>query len=399
MARFNLKIITIAAACIFTIGCSREYLSTSSLAHEWLEIKTMLITGGDRQTISEALDGFSVSLDTFFASPAGGIYQIHRPAMTNSVNAISKTALSLGEAIRADNGTTVPAIILEIDTAVDRLQGIDNEISDTIQLRYFQLFFFFSLLLIFTVLALWMLNRRFGKAIRREHQSRIFSRETVLAQEQERSRIARELHDTIAQDLWRLSFRTDSINRTEQAEERRLICEEVIKGQQELMQRIRTICDTLVPPDFRRRGLPDALRSLCYDFSRRTGIECAITIQEDLNLEGLNVDTQLQCFRIVQECLANIEKHAEATESSVLVSNIMNSLPPPQQFLCIIVSDNGKGFTVPDSDMRLWLRAQGHFGLWNMYERAEALHGKLTMDSEAGGGVRIKLELPLEGQV
>jgi glucose-6-phosphate-specific signal transduction histidine kinase len=65
------------------------------------------------------------------------------------------------------------------------------------------------------------------------------AREAVLAREQERSRIARELHDTVAQDLWRLSFRIDSINKTEQAEERRLICEEVAGGQRELMRRIR----------------------------------------------------------------------------------------------------------------------------------------------------------------
>jgi signal transduction histidine kinase len=105
---------------------------------------------------------------------------------------------------------------------------------------------------------------------------------------------------------------------------------------------------------------------------------------------------------MVQECLANIEKHAEADEISVLVSN---SVPngagsggeiSALKFLRINVSDNGMGFTAPNSDTRLHLRATGHLGLWNMYERAEILHGILSIDSEKGGGTRITLELPLK---
>ncbi|AEF83155.1 sensor histidine kinase [Leadbettera azotonutricia ZAS-9] len=350
---------------------------------------------------SEALDSFTSALDKFSASPAGNLYLINRPAITKSVTSIGKTAERLKAAAETSDENGVRSIMLEIDTAVDQLQIIDTGLSDTIQLRYFQLFFFFSLLVLLTVLVLWLLDRRLEKAISMGQQSLIFSRETVLAQEQERSRIARELHDTIAQDLWRLSFRADSINRAEQAEERRRICEEVVKGQQELMQRIRTICDTLVPPDFRRRGLPDAIRSLCYDFSRRTGIECAVTVQEGLNLEPLNVDMQLQCFRIVQECLANIEKHAEASEASVLVSNRGEGQAetPAMGLLHICVSDNGRGFDAPDSDTQFLLRAKGHFGLWNMNARAEALRGTLTIDSETGCGVRITLDLPLETEV
>jgi signal transduction histidine kinase len=122
---------------------------------------------------------------------------------------------------------------------------------------------------------------------------------------------------------------------------------------------------------------------------------------------------QLQCFRIVQECLVNIEKHSGADEASVLVSNgtgASGEISAPS-FLHICVSDNGRGFSAlgtsaeaslhsapPDSDTRFRLRANGHFGLWNMYERAEALRGTLAVDSETGGGVRITLELPLEAQ-
>jgi signal transduction histidine kinase len=216
----------------------------------------------------------------------------------------------------------------------------------------------------------------------------------MLAQEQERSRLARELHDTVAQDLWRLTFQTDSIHKAAGEEERRLLCEEVINGQRELIKRIRTICNTLIPPDFKQRGLPGALHSLCYDFGRRTGIECQLTIQEGLRLDPLDADKQLQCFRIVQECLANIEKHAQARDPAVLVHN-GEPHPSSPLVLRICVSDNGRGFKAPDRDSLLRLRAEGRFGLWSMYERAASLHGTLTLDSEPGGGTTVTLEIPL----
>ena len=117
-------------------------------------------------------------------------------------------------------------------------------------------------------------------------------------------------------------------------------------------------------------------------------------MQEGLRLDPLDADKQLQCFRIVQECLANIEKHAGAGESSVLVRNGEPGSDPP--VLRVSVSDNGRGFVAPDGDSRLRLRAEGHFGLWSMYERAAALRGTLVLDSEGGGGgTVVTLETPM----
>ena len=334
-----------------------------------------------------------------FTSPAGALYQIHRPPITRLVKAVGENTDRLLSAARTGDRAAVFMVTLEIDAALDQLQSIDTGISDTIQLQYFQLFFFFTLLIIIIVLVLWLLNRRLEKAVRRERQSLMFSRETMLAQEQERSRLARELHDTVAQDLWRLSFQAGSIGKAAGAEERRRLCDEVVRGQQELMKRIRAICDALIPPDFQRRGLPGALRSLCYTFQERTGIECALTVQEGLRLDPLGTEAQLQCYRIVQECLANIEKHARAREAAALVCNSAPGEPgggaSGPAFLRITVSDSGRGFAAPDGDSRLRLRTSGHFGLWTMYERAASLRGTLVIDSKAGEGARITLEIPL----
>ncbi|MDR2663413.1 MAG: sensor histidine kinase [Treponema sp.] len=377
-------------------GCGGKagYPSVSSLSRRWLEIKTMLAgpkPGPGGADPAGQLDDFNAALELFFASPAGGLYQVHRPDIAEPAAFIGGNIERLKEAFRAGDTAAVSALTLEIDAALVQVQSIDTGLSDLTQMRYFELFFFFSLLIIMSILALWLLNRHLEKAVSRERQSRIFSRETVLAQEQERSRLAGELHDTVAQDLWRLTFQTDSIHRAADAEERRLLCGEVARGLQDLIRRVRTICDTLIPPDFRRRGLSDALRSLCYDFGQRTGIACALTVQENLRIDPLDADRQLQCFRVVQECLANIEKHAGAREAAVLVSNGA----PGDRILLICVSDDGRGFAAPEGDERLALRAKGHLGLWNMYERAAFLQGTLVLDSEEGEGTTVTLRIPL----
>jgi signal transduction histidine kinase len=290
----------------------------------------------------------------------------------------------------------VELIKLEIDSCLDRLQRIDESLSDTSQRHYFQLFLFFTLMVIGVVLTLRIIYSRLQRAEKRERQSLEFSRETIIAQEQERERIARELHDTVAQDLWRLLFQTDLISKSADAAERSRLCTEVYNSQNELMIRVRDICDNLIPPDFQHRRLEGALQKMCYSFEQRTKIECRITIQDNLKLGSLNIDNQLQCFRIVQECLANIEKHSQATTAPVVIRNnpvVIHNRTEAE--LLIIVSDNGKGFQPPDRDSCQKLKEQKHYGLWSIYERAAELNGTLVIDSEAGEGTTVTLRVPI----
>jgi len=371
---------------------SGSYTSVSAISGAWLAIKTELISLNDNvpaEKLEAKIADFRAVVNRFFNSPVGSLYQLHRPEEIQSLGleaALQRLENALRKSFESGNRVKVFSIVLEIDTAIYRLQRIDETLSDTSQLRYFQLFFFFSLLVIIIVLVLSTVYGRLEKAETREQQTLAFSRETVIAQEQERSRLARELHDTVAQDLWRLSFQTDNIDKA-QPHERSHLLAEVVKGQKEVMRHIRNICDNLIPPDFQRRGLAGALKNLCYNFEQHNGFECQLTIQKNLQLGGLDSDMQLQCFRIVQECLANIEKHAAASEASVLVRN------SAEGELLISVSDNGKGFSPPDRDLCRNLRAEGHFGLWSIYERAASLSGSLVVDSETGEGTVITLRV------
>jgi len=379
-----LLIFTALCAALCATACAgNTFPSAASVAGEWLAIKKAL-----NAEHADDIDGFLLTVERFIASPVGSLYQIHKHEEMQAFAAILPALEQLKIAVQSGNGDAVFTLALEIDASIELLRAIDDDLSNASLLRYFQLFFFFAILIIIIILALWMLHARLETAEKRERQSLRFSREVLIAQEQERGRIARELHDTVAQDLWRLSFQTENIDKAADPAERGRLCATVASEQKELMRRIRGICENLIPPDFQRRGLLDTLGSLCGTFQQKTGIECQLTIQKDLRLDPLDIDAQLQAFRMVQEALANIEKHAQATEAGVLVRN-------EGQSLLICVSDNGIGFTPPDRDSGRRLLAEGHFGLWSMYERAAVISAHLTIDSQKGGGTLLSVRIPL----
>jgi signal transduction histidine kinase len=391
MKHFFAVILCAAAVCVTSCAEDDIYPSIMGISQEWLELKSDVINAEYAADFESRIENFRKTLNEFTASSIGILYRIYRPEYIQTLADMDTAAGRLGSVLKRGGSRELLQTLLEIDTGIGRLQLIDKDLSDTSQLNYFLLFFFFSLFIIAAVLGLWMLHGRLEKAEVKERQSLEFSRETIIAHEQERSRIARELHDMVAQDLWRLTFQTESIDKASESDERGRLCREVIEGQKEIMQRVRSICSNLFPPDFQMRSFGDTLSGLCHNFKQRTGIDCQLVIQDKLlpeNLKGLlDLDTQLQCFRIIQECLANIEKHAGATETQVIVYSNNNGE------LVFCVEDNGKGFSPPDRDTSRELRVQGHYGLWNIYERAALISGTLTFDSEAGEGTMVTLQI------
>jgi len=144
------------------------------------------------------IDDFCIALNAFFSSPLGSLYQIHRPEGIQYLELVDSAAGRLKAAIQNNDNQAVYLTAIEIDASLDRLQHIENDLSDAGQRNSFSLFLFFSLLLIAVVLYILIgLYTRLGRAEKREKQSLAFSRETIIAQEQERSRVSRELHDTV----------------------------------------------------------------------------------------------------------------------------------------------------------------------------------------------------------
>jgi cytochrome oxidase assembly protein ShyY1 len=199
-------------------------LSISAIFDSWLQLKSevlnikLLEAARDARfdarqnarhevpdsSLDSKIENFRLALDLFAASPIGSLYKIHRPEHLQFLADIDTAAQRLNSALKEGGSTEILSIILEIDSNLGKLQLIEKSLSDNSHLNYFMLFFFFSLFIIIIVLAFWWLYTRLEKTEIKQRQSLVFSRETIMAQEQERMRISRELHDTIAQDLWRL---------------------------------------------------------------------------------------------------------------------------------------------------------------------------------------------------
>jgi signal transduction histidine kinase len=218
-------------------------------------------------------------------------------------------------------------------------------------------------------------SRRFQK---RERRAMAYARSITAAHEEERSRIARELHDTVITELRHLSFLPFAKDAGEN------VPALFSSGCDALIRRVREICQILIPPDFEKLGLVESLKNLCGTLESRSGIECRLIIAEGFDPTRLSAEQQLSCFRIIQESLTNIEEHAGATEASVVLRQDRSSAGP---VLLVCVTDDGKGFD-PDAPT-------SGLGIAGMRERAAMLGGELFFESASGAGAMVRLEVPL----
>jgi signal transduction histidine kinase len=397
--------------------------SPAEIVARWTAIERSFLTNPeppDSDAFTRELEDFSDAVLAFcdsriyrmyrmyrympFARPEEGAASSGSPGEAPEIPAIQELSLAFREAALTGDRTRALVLMLDIHESLIHWQRLDLEVEKFVGASYFSLFLVFMFFIVAAALPLWFLHRALERSLNREQAGSVFSRALVLAQERERSRIAGELHDTVAQDLRYLALRVGKIGRTAAAAERADLCREVTAAQEKLMGQIRSICDGLVPPDFRFQGLPNALRRLCYDFGNRTGIDCRVDMAENLCLEPMNEEMQLQMFRIVQEALSNVEKHAGATETVVTLRN--SGGPEKGRGVFISVSDDGRGFRpnpgsspIRPGPVRLEAPPEGmagHFGIRGMFERCAILNGALVIESEAGEGTIVYLEAPLE---
>lgn len=203
------------------------------------------------------------------------------------------------------------------------------------------------------------------------------------AQEDERRRLARDLHDGPAQVLANAVFGLEWCKRTADRDPAQLLSElENIENDLRAgLDEVRQFIYDLSPVSFSEVGLAMSLRRYLSKFSERTGIAANLSI--DPELERLNGQIEIGVFRIIQEALQNVRKHSRATQVDVRVSRLEGSL-------CAVVADNGVGFeptAAPSGGL--------HFGMVGMQERARLIHGDLVIESAPGQGTRVSLSVPL----
>lgn len=201
--------------------------------------------------------------------------------------------------------------------------------------------------------------------------------------EEERTKIARDLHDELGQQLTVLKLDAawlfKKMPEGEQAMQTKVL--DMIALIDETVKSIRRISSELHPGILDDLGLEEALQWQCREFEKRTGIRCRLeSVSEKLNF---NKDLSTQVFRICQEALTNVARHAQATE-------VVARFEQTNENLFFQVSDNGIGFNSAD------IGSKHTLGLLGMKERVSGLGGSLHIESGIGKGTTILLQLPLQ---
>jgi PAS domain S-box-containing protein len=222
-----------------------------------------------------------------------------------------------------------------------------------------------------------------------ENNLRYYSQQVTRAQEEDRKHIARELHDDMAQILGSASRQLDNLLRREHGL-KTSVAGELKDIQEQLNQGVKFVqrfIKNLRPPLLDDLGLVPALRSLTNSLEDSDGIITSFTVSG--KEKRLTAENELSLFRIVQEALTNIKKHAEASEVKVTVAFNNGGLK-------LTVQDNGTGFDLPGSMDSLPLA--GKLGLMGMQERVWLLGGSLAIESYPHQGTTLRVEVPAGGQ-
>ena len=315
-------------------------------------------------------------------------FNLHPSADIQEVQIALDLALIFHDSIVSGNMEKAREVSVEISNILIHLLKIDGEVQRYIGSSYFHLLITLMVFFFIIALLIWFLHQSLTRSLKREEETAFFSHAYMLAQDEERSRISRELHDTIIQDMRYLLLETEKLGNTDEKIEREMLSEKTTPMIAGIIRKTRDMCNNLIPPDFRFSELPNALRQLCLDFGEKTKIDCRAEIDENIDLGFLTMEKRLQVFRIVQEALSNIEKHAEAKEAIVTMRSALNGI------VYIGISDDGKGFNSPldKNGQIIGSIDKSHIGIISMKERAVILGGSLKIESEIGEGTLVCLE-------
>ena len=227
-------------------------------------------------------------------------------------------------------------------------------------------------------------------ALVRESRDRLRELSSALQtiREEEKTRIARELHDELGQALTALKMDIAALETELNLDPAQDVLRKRTEGMKQLIDAtvtsVRRIAADLRPVMLDNLGLAPTLEWLAKEFAGRSGIRIDLDIpDEDL---GMNGDAATAIFRIVQEALTNVSRHAGADRVGIEVRRRSGSV-------VVRISDNGKGFIEADT------RNERSFGLLGMRERAYVLGGELTVSSTAQKGTQIEAVIPIFGRV
>ena len=228
------------------------------------------------------------------------------------------------------------------------------------------------------------IRRQTDRDAETRHDLQRLSARLVTAQEEERRSIARELHDEVGQVLTAIKVELAMAARTAEPDNQALASARAITDR--AMHTVRDLSHLLHPPLLDDLGLPETLEWYLRGFRKRHGI--LVDFVHDPEIGELSREASLAGYRIVQEALNNVVKHARATRCRVTLTSAPGAIR-------LVIEDDGLGFDVgrlrrPDGPRGL--------GLIGIRERAAQLHGTVHIDAEPGEGTRLVVELPMSAR-
>jgi signal transduction histidine kinase len=225
---------------------------------------------------------------------------------------------------------------------------------------------------------------------RAEKHIHLLTQELIKAQENERQRIARDLHDKIAQDLATLKIASETIfdkypDVVSNLKDKFARFSSILK---ESIASVRNLAHELQPPSIERIGLVNSIYQHCEDFSANSGINVDF-FSAGIEELKLNFDTGINLYRLVQESLNNVKKHADCKN---VIIKFIASYPN----IILRIEDEGQGFDV-DNRLVSALKEK-RMGLKSMEERVNLLNGKFKIQSKKGVGTKIFIEVPFKAK-
>lgn len=209
----------------------------------------------------------------------------------------------------------------------------------------------------------------------------------VTAQEEERRRISRELHDELGQSLTSLLIGMRVLEKTEACCAKEDLIDGMAKTVSGMISSIHDMALELRPPMLDDLGLIPALTRYILDCPARLGIRVDYEVVGSSGGRRLSHEAEITIYRIVQESLTNVARHSSASKASVILNQ-------GETALTVIIEDNGVGFDL--KDLNGSKKQSKRLGLFGMEERAALVGGKLTIESSRGNGTSVYVEIPWE---
>jgi signal transduction histidine kinase len=212
---------------------------------------------------------------------------------------------------------------------------------------------------------------------------RMIQHQLLRSREEERSRLARELHDGPLQTLIGMNMQLGMLQSSISSYDSQAL-QDLRNEIRDLLDDLRAVCSELRPPMLDALGLGAALHALTEEWSQQHGIAIQLDLPKNANLLSLPGDIAVNLYRVAQETLTNIARHAGASKAVI-------SLKMDGEVHELSIQDDGCGFQVPSALHEL--AANDHFGLVGILERVELIGGTLVVKSEPGQGTLVQVSL------